>query len=363
MKRSIIFFSVTALIALTACDDHTHTFDKKVNINKYLQSAADCTHPAVYYYSCECGEKGTDTFEFGSTSNHSFTNYVSNNDATHQHDGTKTAKCDHCHATNTITDVGSKTPHTFSNDWSFNETYHWKAATCEHKEEKSGNEKHSFDENGKCKICGYSLITHKVTADEWKQSFGQEKPFWFSENYRFDIAITDGFSQNFASANFIADGNKALIHTEEDGEISDTFAEKNGNIYTCYCFDEDSKEWTKEDMTSETFTPYIFVAYLLPFVDNYGSFTYDSSKELYKCEALTFNGVEYNNISFKFDDKKIMSINVGFKRESNKVTNLYTAKFTFKYGDQKVTLPEIKEKETVLTKSYLYKECVEYEQN
>jgi hypothetical protein len=42
---------------------------------------------------------------------HSFTNYVSNNDATTEKDGTKTAKCDHgCGQTDTVTDTGSKLP-------------------------------------------------------------------------------------------------------------------------------------------------------------------------------------------------------------------------------------------------------------
>ncbi|MBQ6872738.1 MAG: leucine-rich repeat protein [Clostridia bacterium] len=44
---------------------------------------------------------------------HTFTNYISNNDATCTVDGTKTAKCDNCEATETVTDTGSKLPHKF----------------------------------------------------------------------------------------------------------------------------------------------------------------------------------------------------------------------------------------------------------
>lgn len=44
---------------------------------------------------------------------HSFTNYVSNNDATCIKDGTKTAKCDYCDATDTVTDKGSKKGHSY----------------------------------------------------------------------------------------------------------------------------------------------------------------------------------------------------------------------------------------------------------
>ena len=43
---------------------------------------------------------------------HIFTNYISNNDATCTADGTKTAKCERCDATDTITDVSSAKGHT-----------------------------------------------------------------------------------------------------------------------------------------------------------------------------------------------------------------------------------------------------------
>ena len=49
---------------------------------------------------------------------HSFTNYVSNEDATCKKDGTETAKCDYCDATNKRTVKDSKLPHT------------WEPATC-----------------------------------------------------------------------------------------------------------------------------------------------------------------------------------------------------------------------------------------
>ncbi|MBR6916542.1 MAG: dockerin type I repeat-containing protein, partial [Clostridia bacterium] len=56
----------------------------------------------------------TDTIaDAGSALGHSFTNYVSNNDATCLEDGTKTAKCDRCDVTDTITDEGSATGHNY----------------------------------------------------------------------------------------------------------------------------------------------------------------------------------------------------------------------------------------------------------
>lgn len=42
-----------------------HVFDREVADAKYLVSEATCIAKAVYYKSCACGEKGTETFEYG----------------------------------------------------------------------------------------------------------------------------------------------------------------------------------------------------------------------------------------------------------------------------------------------------------
>ena len=94
---------------------HTHKFTAEVAAEKYLATAATCIEKAKYYYSCSCGEKGSETFEYGESLNHSFTNYVSDNNATCTEDGTKTAKCDRCTETDTITETGSKLNHSFTN--------------------------------------------------------------------------------------------------------------------------------------------------------------------------------------------------------------------------------------------------------
>ena len=51
----------------------------------------------------------------GTDHTHSFTNYVSDGNATCTEDGTKTAKCDHCGLTDTIPDTGSALGHSFGN--------------------------------------------------------------------------------------------------------------------------------------------------------------------------------------------------------------------------------------------------------
>ena len=47
-----------------------HVFDQKVATAEYLASEATCTQKATYYYSCVCGEKDTETFEYGELAAH-----------------------------------------------------------------------------------------------------------------------------------------------------------------------------------------------------------------------------------------------------------------------------------------------------
>lgn len=59
--------------------------------------------------------------------------------------------------------------HTYSADWSNNNTHHWHAAICEHTEEKSGYEQHIFDDDldTTCNDCGKVRVlphTHAYTG-------------------------------------------------------------------------------------------------------------------------------------------------------------------------------------------------------
>lgn len=51
-------------------EEHTHSFDKMIEEERYFASAATCTKKARYYYSCECGEIGDTTFEVGELAEH-----------------------------------------------------------------------------------------------------------------------------------------------------------------------------------------------------------------------------------------------------------------------------------------------------
>ena len=137
MKKFLLsFLCLTLLLSVSAfisgCDKHAHAFTQEIATDDFKASNATCTEKAKYFYSCKCGAKGTETFTYGEPLGHEFINYVSDGNATCTEDGTKTAKCDRCTATDTITDEGSKLSHVYS-EQTVSETYLAAPATCTEK--------------------------------------------------------------------------------------------------------------------------------------------------------------------------------------------------------------------------------------
>ena len=158
-------------------DVGAHTYSERP-IDGYLASKATCAKKAVYFKSCSvCGRAGTETFEYGEllphtpgpeatcttpqtctvcntvlqeALGHSFTQYFPDGNATCEEDGTETAKCDRCDATDTRTIEGSAKGHNWVSHYSYDDTSHW--ITCSRCDAKDKLGEHTF-ENGFCTVC------------------------------------------------------------------------------------------------------------------------------------------------------------------------------------------------------------------
>ena len=111
-----------------------HSFTKEDTT--YIKSEATCTSPAIYYKSCAtCGEKGTETFEYGSTAEHSYTKQVTT-DAYKKSSASCTAKAVYYYCCATCDVKGTNTYEygtTLSHDYTrkvVTDTYKKSAATC-----------------------------------------------------------------------------------------------------------------------------------------------------------------------------------------------------------------------------------------
>ena len=114
--RKIIaaFLLFTLVFSVTSCELFNVHVHHPVPTEKSLPSCTEAGYEE--YFTCSgCGKMFSDSNCVNEISEpvviealgHSFTKYKSNNDATHLQDGTKTAQCDYCGATNTVTDEGT----------------------------------------------------------------------------------------------------------------------------------------------------------------------------------------------------------------------------------------------------------------
>lgn len=117
-----------------------HVFNlETVRDQTTLSNEQTCTEPARYYKTCMCGAVSTNSED--------------------------------------IYEVGEPKGHTYSNDWTANETEHWHAATCGHIDQKKDLAPHNLGDDyyvsadgnkhyQQCTICGYktSLENHVLTS-------------------------------------------------------------------------------------------------------------------------------------------------------------------------------------------------------
>lgn len=78
---------------------HSHSYSVSI-------TPPTCTEKGYTTYSCNCGDSYI--ADYANALGHSFTNYIYNNDATTEADGTETAKCDRCDQTDTRVKPGTK---------------------------------------------------------------------------------------------------------------------------------------------------------------------------------------------------------------------------------------------------------------
>ena len=100
-----------------------------------------------HWHAATCGH----TDEISEKAEHSWDDGVITKQPTCTEDGVMTYTCTVCEKTKTA-DIPA-TGHTFSEDWSYDDDYHWHAATCGDTDEVSEKAEHTWD-NGVCSVCG-----------------------------------------------------------------------------------------------------------------------------------------------------------------------------------------------------------------
>ncbi len=130
MKKRILLIFMTLLfccvLAFSACDsEHVHDFTEKETSDLYAASAATCKSAARYYYSCACGEKGTETFEEGDLGEHTFSEWKVIKTATCVSMGERCRVCIVCGSFPSEIIPADSNAHNYAGDWMSDGESHW----------------------------------------------------------------------------------------------------------------------------------------------------------------------------------------------------------------------------------------------
>lgn len=163
----------------------------------------------------------TDTVaDTGSVKGHSFTSYVSDSNASCEADGTKTAKCDNCDETDTVADTDSATGHSYGDAWQFDENNHWHVCAngCEIKGDVASHipniENATENESKYCTICNHVIqealghTEHNYTIAQYDETHHWNKCYGCNA---IDEKIEHSYSENIVtSASCTTSGEKTL---------------------------------------------------------------------------------------------------------------------------------------------------------
>ena len=213
-----------------------HTYEATVTAptcNDKGYTTYDCANCDDYYVADEEEALG-----------HSFTNYVSNNNATCTADGTKTAKCDRCNETDTKTDEGSKLAH------SYNDGVVTTNPTCTEPGVKTftcscgasytegipapGHDYKATVTAPTCNDRGYTTYTCKKCDHTYKDDYVGALDHAWSENYTMESNGEDGKHYQTCTRDNCGVKNTA-VHNWNNGEVTTSAACTTGGIKTYTC--------------------------------------------------------------------------------------------------------------------------------
>ena len=185
-----IFLCITCafslIFGLTGCkDSHTHSYSKQI-------TSATCTGQGYTTYTCECGDFYLD--EYVGPLSHSFTNYVSDDNASCEHNATETARCDRtgCNEVHTREVEQTATGHNYGNptyDWANNYSTVTATAICKN--------------NNAHKITETVNTTATITQEQKCEQVELTKFTATFENTLFNVQVKDNIqTKGFLSHSF-----------------------------------------------------------------------------------------------------------------------------------------------------------------
>ena len=196
--------------------------------------------------------------------------------------------------------------HTYSPDWTSDDTYHWHVATCEHTNQVSDKAKHT-KVNGICSVCGHVTFNNDVDATTWTAAVAALENL---TNYTASMTYQEG--DDSITTYVEVKENVAHLYMDGEAEIYYVFTD---TVTTHYYSYNGGETWGmyEDDVETNQFANFLADTYeeqlsgmVDSFASHYEDFDYDSASNAYVWKTSD-SGYSFS-YAIQFVDHSIYSI-------------------------------------------------------
>ena len=183
--------------------------------------------------------------------------------------------------------------HTYDENWTYDEEFHWHVATCEHTNEIIDNAEHQMQDNV-CIVCGYRVTGPELEIGSFKEnSWIDLFDSWADEAISYKI-VGPGIDE------YLLEFSEGVLHEFKDSEeIYVDFSEN-----TAYCYSKVEGNWEKSELQCSSFDEYLqkglpnLIEIIAHCENNFDLLTYDENANMFglKFDSCNF-GKDYYGVS------------------------------------------------------------------
>ena len=260
-----------------------------------------------------------------------------------------------------VTLVSCGHTHTFSEDWTKDETHHWHVCTGKACAEISDKAEHVWNdgeittpatttEKGvktfTCTVCAQTktesvdyIPASVVTADQWSAAFDLGDNFTIVCKQTYSTSGTRLWTDKRAGNLF----ESILEETSAGGEtdVNYNYGEIVGDVFYNYIPSYDTDHTLKgynkypSNNSPEDYIAMVLAQYLPDSLRDMSAYTYNVSTRLYECFDATAYGTELDGVFIGFEDGKLICFVYAFTTS----TETITISGTISYGNALIALP------------------------
>ena len=237
-----------------------------------------------------------------------------------------------------LTACGDSHTHSYANNWTYDETHHWKEATCGHSAEKANYAEHSLN-NNECE-CGYTTVTYTVAdAAAWNKVMTGDYLNIGTINVDAKIYTNDGNlipEESITQIMKSTSDSMYMFMTQNQVETIQYLVKQDG---TWYGLRKEGTVWYGTEQDSAKVEKYTFAGSQgINYVDRFNDFTYDEENHCYVAKNYAVEGSSADYVKIYIENGKIIKTEI--KGDINGTSYMIQQSVFSNFGTTTIDVPE-----------------------